>query len=212
MSPPLPALVRQRRIRTLSDVLPALGVTITPDEDGHVNVRLPAEVAELFLLDLQGRAEEWKEAMRKARIQECQRAAELRALSDETRLQVEAQEDGWLADYERLRAEGKGHRESLGMILGLDEEAAPLLSRSAIAEGIRVSLSRRKAQARAAPNADICRLAEEGLTRQEIADQLRLQHQTVSLALKKAGVPVKAGRKGRSKVPAAWCAGEKGGA
>jgi integrase len=47
----------------------------------------------------------WREALRKADLAERQRAAELRALSDETRVQVEAQEDGWAVEYDRLRDE-----------------------------------------------------------------------------------------------------------
>jgi hypothetical protein len=191
-------------------VLAALGRTIEPTTDGRVSVTFPPQIARVFLEDLEQRGLAWREALRKADLAERQRAAELRALSGEACRELEAQEDVWLADYERLRAEGKGHRETLHIIRGPDEEDAPLLG--AIAMGIRDSLSRRKRQAREARNADICRLAEEGLTRQEIADRLRLQHQTVTAVLKKAGVPVKAGRKGRSKVPAAWCAGEKGGA
>lgn len=203
----LPATVAGSSAVRSVPVLAALGLTIEPAADGRVSVTFPPQVARVFLEDLEQRALAWREALRKADLAERQRAAELRAVSDETRLQVEAQEDGWAAEYDRLRDEGKGHRESLGIILGLDEEAAPLLSGSAIAEGIRVSRSRRKAQARAARDADICRLAEEGLTRQEIADRLRLQYQTVKILLQKAGVPVQAGRRGRSKVPAAWCKG-----
>ncbi len=185
-------------------VLAALGLTIEPAADGRVSVTFPPQIARVFLEDLEQRALAWREALRKADLAERQRAAELRAVSEETRLQVEAQEDGWLADYEQLRKEGKGHRESLGIILGLDEEAAPLLSRSAIAEGIRASLSRRKAQARATRNAEICRLATS-LARQEIADRLNLSYQVVRLVLQRAGVSVPRQRTIRSKVPAAWC-------
>jgi hypothetical protein len=184
----------------------ALGLTIEPAADGRVIVTLPPQIARVFLEDLEQRALAWREALRKADLAERQRAAELRALSDETRLQVEAQEDGWLADYEQLRAEGRGHREALHIIRGPDEEDAPLLG--AIAMGIRDSLSRRKAQARATRNADICRLAQAGLGRQEIADRLNLQHQLMNLVLHQAGFPLERQRTIRSKVPAAWCKGE----
>lgn len=195
--------MRQRQVRTLGSVLPALGVSIIPSEDGHVSVRLPAEVAELFLLDLEQRARAWQEAMRKARLQEQTRQAELRAHSEETRRQVEAQEDAWAAEYERLRVEGKGHREALHLVRGPAGREAPLMT--AVEMGLRTALSRRKRRAREARNAAICRLAGEGLTRCEISDRLRLPYYIVHAVLKHAGVLVRVGCPIQSKVPRAWC-------
>lgn len=195
--------MRQRQVRTLGSVLPALGVSITPSEDGHVSVRLPAEVAELFLLDLEQRARAWQEAMRKARLQEQTRQAELRAHSEETRRQMEGQEDAWATEYERLRVEGKGHREALRLVRGPAGGEAPLMT--AVEMGIRAALSRRKARERGSRNAEICRLAGEGLTRWEISDRLRLTYALVHAVLKQAGVPVRVVRSIQSKVPPEWC-------
>lgn len=195
--------VRQRQVRTLGTVLPALGVSITPSEDGHVSVHLPAEVAELFLLDLEQRAKEWQEAMRKARLQEQTRQAELRAHSEETCRHVEAQEDRWTVEYERLRAGGKGRREALWIVRGPEEEGA--VSVTMLEMGIAASRARRKAQARATRDAAIARLAEEGLTRREIADKLGLEYSTVNVIVRRQGIPVRVKCRSPHKVPEAWC-------
>ena len=90
-------------MRTLGGILPGLGVSITPDDDGHVSVRLPAEVAELFILDLEQRAKGWQEAMRQARLEETRRQAEIKVFLNATSRKLQAEEDAWLAEYERVR-------------------------------------------------------------------------------------------------------------
>jgi hypothetical protein len=155
---------------------------------------MPAHLAELFLADLEQRAGEWKEAMRKARVEEIKRAAELKAASGEARRQWEATADGWTRTYLALRDDGKGHREALHWIRGPKERTEhPQLG--TIELGVKEGLARRKTKARAERDAAVCRLAKAGKTRPEISDALRLDYQRVTTILAKAGiVPAKGDR------------------
>lgn len=203
---PLLPMTRARHVRALSPVLPGLGVTITPAEDGQVSIRLPAEVAELFLCDLEQRAQEWQAAMQKARLQESERQAVLRAHSEATRQRVEAQEDAWAAEYDRLWAEGRGHQEILHIIRGPDTPEAPLLD--TITMGIQFSKARQRTRDRHAREAEIRRLAEEGLSRREIADRLRLNYAMVQWVVRRAGVPVQPRRRGQQRNQIATAPGQ----
>ncbi len=195
LAPVLPALparvspdVRLRRVHARSDLLPALGVRIAPTGDGQVNITLPANMAEMFLVDLEHRAKEWEAAMRKARIEEIRHQVALDLASGEALRACAAEQDGWAEEYERLRAQGKGHREALNLIRGPKEREA--LTVTSIELGVQEAQGRRKRRQRAARNAEIVRLASEGHSRQEIADLLGIAYITVRLALKKAGVAV----------------------
>lgn len=56
--------------------------------------------------------------------------------------------------------------------------------------GVQTALARQGRRQREARNAEICRLAGEGLSRQAIADRLGITYHAVLLALKKSGVSV----------------------
>jgi hypothetical protein len=173
-------------VRPLAGILPRLGVTITPDDDGHVSVRLPAEVAELFLLDLEQRAKEWQTAMQRARLQEIERNAELQAATGESLRQWEAQEDAWAEEYEKLWAKGKGHREALHIIRGPNDRDAILVTDVEI--GVRASLARQRRRRREARDEEICRLGREGVSRQGISDALRISYYIVNHVLNRVGI------------------------
>jgi hypothetical protein len=182
-------------VRTLSGILSGLGVSITPSDDGQVSVRLPAEVAELFLLDLEQRAREWQEAMQKARIQEIQRNAELQAATGEALRGWQAQEDAWAVEYEKLRAKGKGHREALHIIRGSNDRDAVLVTDVELA--VQAGLARLRRRQREARDGEICRLAREGLSRQVISDTLRISYFIVHRVLNRAGIPARDARHDR---------------
>jgi hypothetical protein len=184
-----------RRVRPLAGILPSLGVSIAPSDNGTVNVQLPAEVAELFLLDLEQRAQEWKEAMGKARLQEIEHNAELQVASGEARRKAEGQEDAWAKEYLRLRAKGKGHREALHIIRGSNGRDAILVTDVELA--VQTGLARLRRRRRETRDGEICRLAREGVSRQAISDTLRIPHQTVRSILKKANVPARDARHDR---------------
>ena len=137
---------RLRRVHSLKrDILPAMGVSIAPAEAGQVTVCLPAEVAELFLLDLEQRGQEWQEAMRKARILEMRRAAELDTASGASLRAFQATQDGWAEEYQTLRTNGKGHREALNIIPGPKERDA--ITVTDVELGIQAAMGRRGAGA-----------------------------------------------------------------
>jgi hypothetical protein len=191
---PTPANLRLRQAHAASDLLPSLGLNVAPTTAGRLAVEMPAHLAELFLADLEQRAGEWKEAMRKARVEELKRAAELQAATGEARRQWEATADGWTRTYLALRDAGKGHREALRWIRG----PKPRLEQPQIGTielGVQEGLARIRAKVRDDRAAAVCRLAKAGKTRQEIADALRLDYQRVTLILQKAGIaPVKGDR------------------
>jgi hypothetical protein len=172
-----------------------MGVSIAPAEAGQVTVCLPAEVAELFLLDLEQRGQEWQEAMRKARILEMRRAAELDTASGASLRAFQATQDGWAEEYQTLRTNGKGHREALNIIPGPKERDA--ITVTDVELGIQAAMGRRGRRRREARNADIIRLAGEGRSRQAIADALGVRYQIVLAVLKKAGVTVRDARHDR---------------
>ncbi len=192
---PLSPQVRLRKVRALHSILPSLGVSIAPGGNGTVNVQLPAEVAELFIEDLDKRAQEWQEAMRNARLQEIQQNADRKAAIGEGRRQLAAREDAWAEEYQRLRAEGTGHREALHIIRGPQERDAVLITD--LERGIQESMARSRRRHREARDAEVCRLAKEGLSGPEIADALRLLYPTVKVILKKAGVSIRDARHDR---------------
>ena len=182
-------------MRTLSGILPGLGLSITPSDDGQVSVRLPAEVAELFLLDLEQRAREWQEAMQKARIQEIRRNAELQAATGEALRGWQAQEDAWAVEYEKLRAKGKGHREALHIIRGPNDRDAVLVTDVEL--GVQAGLARLRRRRREARDGEICQLARKGLSRQTISDTLRISYCIVHRVLNRAGIPARDARHDR---------------
>ena len=186
---------RLRKVRTLGGILPSLGVRVIPSDNGTVNVQLPAEVAELFILDLEQRAQEWKEAMGKARLQEMQRAAELQAESGEARRKWEAQTEEWALEYQRLRAKGKGHREALHAIRGPNNGDAETVT--AVEMAVQAGAARLRRRQREARDAEILRLAGDRFPRQAIADALRISYHTVRVVLKKANAPTKDARRQR---------------
>jgi tRNA A37 N6-isopentenylltransferase MiaA len=161
-------------------------VSIVPSDNGTVNVQLPAEVAELFLLDLEQRAKEWQEAMHKARLQEIQRNAELKAATGESLRQWEAQEESWAVEYEKLWAKGKGHREALHIIRGSNDRDAILVTDVEIA--VQAGLARLRRQRRKARDEEICRLGREGVSRQGISDALRISYSIVNHVLNRVGI------------------------
>lgn len=186
---------RLRKVRALGSVLPALGVSITPSDDGQVSVHLPAEVAELFILDLEKRAREWQEAMRNARILEIRRAAELQAATGEALREWQAKEEAWALEYEELRAKGKGHREALHVIRGPNDREAVTVTDVEL--GVQAGLARLRRRRREARDDEICRLAREGLSRQAISDALRIPYPIVLRVLRKAQVPARDARHDR---------------
>ena len=173
---------RLRRVRTLGGILPGLGVRIMPDDDGHVSVRLPAEVAELFILDLEKRAKEWQEAMRQGRLEETRRQAEIKVFLNATRRKLQAEEDAWLAEYERVRGQGT-YREAIHRIAGYNpatprrlQDYIPL---TVVEEGIHHARARARTRRLAERNAEIVKLAQGGLSRRKIAARLGLTYTTV---------------------------------
>ena len=197
-APAVPALpsqdpTRRRRLaNSLAGVLPELGVTVAANGDGQYTITLPAAMAELFLVDLEGRAQEWAVALRRARVAEQEQQATLAVENAQGWKRLEEQEDTWLAEYTRLKAEGKGHREALHRITGYDPTAPrsgqDYLPVQMVHEGIGRARSRAKAQAREHRTAEIVRLTREGLGRQEIADKVGLSFTWVTWLLKHAGV------------------------
>jgi len=190
--PVLSPITRLRRVRSLGQLVPELGVQITPTGNGHVAIELPAEVAELFLEDLHQRAASWVQAMQRSRLLEQEQQAQWAVERGQHAQRLEAQEDAWLAEYTRLKAEGKGHREALHRITGYDPTAPrsgqDYLPVQMVHEGIGRARSRAKAQAREHRTAEIVRLTREGLGRQEIADKVGLSFTWVTWLLKQAGV------------------------
>ncbi len=184
--------VRLRRVHSMSDLLPGLGVRVTPAEDGRLSVSLPAEMAELFLVDLEHRAKEWEFALRKARIEEIRRQVELEAATGEALRECREREDGWLLEYEKLRKQGKGHREALNIIRGPKDREA--LCVTSIELGIVAARGRRRRQQREARKAEVLRLVDEGRSTQGIADALGIDYQTVRSVLRSAGAPVRDAR------------------
>jgi hypothetical protein len=197
--------VRWRRVHTLACILPALGVRVTSLADGRVNVSLPAEVAELFILDLEQRAAEWEAAMRSARVAEARRQAEVLAERGTARCLLESQEEDWARQYARLRARGLGHRPALHQIHeGLEDKPGITSVELGVSQG-RARLYQRgemdrpgkgTREAAAARRAEIVRLAqEEGKSRREIADTLGVSYCLVLQCLQAAGIAVPDRRK-----------------
>jgi DNA-binding NarL/FixJ family response regulator len=185
---------RLRRVRTLGGILPALGVTVTPSGDGQVSVRLPAEVAELFLLDLEQRTQEWAEGMRQMRLEETRRQAEIKVFLNATSRKLQAEEEAWLAEYERLRGQGTTHREAIHRIAGYDpatprrlQDYIPL---TVVEEGIHHARARARTRRLAERNEEIVKLAQGGLSRRKIAARLGLTYTTVWRVLKATKTPV----------------------
>ncbi len=189
-------VVRLRKVHTLSDLLPSMDVTITPSDDGKLNATLPAEVGELFLLDPEQRAKEWQEATHKGRLQEIERNAELQAMSGEALRECQAEQDAWAEEYEKLRAQGMGHRQALNSIRG-PKEVRDSITVTDVELGIQEALGRRRRQHREARNAEIIRLVGEGRSLQAISDALAIPYQTVRSAVRAARVPVRDARHDR---------------
>ncbi len=87
---------------------------------------------------------------------------------------------------------GEGHREALNIIRGPREREA--LCVTSVELGIQAALGRRRRQHREARDAEILHLADEGHSRQAIADALRVSYWTVLSTLKRAGVSVRDAR------------------
>jgi hypothetical protein len=198
---PISPRLRLRQVHAASDLLPSLGLSVTPTATGRMAVEMPAHLAELFLADLEQRASEWKEAMRKARVAEIARAAELTVQDAERRRLREATEDRWRTEYERLRDAGHGHRAALHLLHG-NKGRREFPQICEIALSITNSQARLRAHEREQRKATICRLAKDGLATQEISDRTRIPYPTVYVTLKRAGVQPKPGdlRKGVQKV------------
>jgi len=185
---------RLRQVRRVGGLLPELGVRIAPTGNGHVAITLPAELAEIFLEDLQQRAQEWAHAMRKARLEEAERQARLVAESRARSGEMEQQEDAWLERYEQARGQGRGHRQAVHQVAGYDPKTPRGLQQNLpvflVAEGIARARARAKAQARVRRTAEIITLTRQGLSRWAIGDRLGISYAIVCLTLNRAGIEV----------------------
>jgi hypothetical protein len=170
-------------------------VEIQPLPDGRTAVLLPSELTEVFVQDLQQRAQEWQEALRRARIQEIEHNAQLQVATGEARRKMELRENAWTEEYLRLRNQKKGHREALNIIRGPKERDAVLVTDVEL--GIQNALGRSRRRHREARNAEIVRLAGEGLSRQAISDTLRISYCSVHQVLNRAGIRVQDARHDR---------------
>jgi len=204
-APTVPALpsqdpTRRRRFaNNLAGVLPELGVTVAANGDGQYTITLPAAMAELFLVDLEGRAQEWAIALRKARVADQEQQATLTVERGQHAQRLEAQEDAWLAKYEEARRQGAGHLAAVHEIAGYDptlpRRGQDCLSVQMVQEGIqhaRARASRGRVEER---TAEILQLVEAGLSCRDIADHLGVSEALVRFRLKEAGVKLPDRRK-----------------
>jgi len=203
--PAVPALpsqdpTRRRRFaNSLAGALPDLGVSVAPAGDGQYVVTLPAAMAELFLVDLEGRAQEWAHALRKARVAEQEQQATLAVENAQGWTRLERDEDAWLERYTEARRQGKGHLAAVHAIAGYDptvpRRGQDCLSVQLVHGGIQHARVRAKRGRQEERRGEIVKLAEAGLSRWEIADRLGVSYQLVLLRLKESGVVVRDRRK-----------------
>ncbi len=192
--PALPApspITRLRQVRSLGQLLPDLGVQIAPTGDGEVLVRLPAAMAELFIEDLHARAQEWAQAMRRARVQEAEHTAHLAMEARARAGAIEQEEDTWLAAYDEARRQGTGHWAAVHQVAGYDPTRRgrqDCLGVHGVCDGITRALARRRRAQRAERRQEMVALLEHGLTIQAIADQVGLSYSAVRWNLKQAGI------------------------
>ncbi len=192
---PVPSpTTRLRQVRSLGQFLPDLGVQIAPAGDGRVAVTLPAEVAELFLEDLEQRAQEWAQAMRKARVQEAEHTAHLEMEARARTGAIAREEDSWLLAYDEARRQGKGHWAAIHQVAGYDPtmprrlQFPESLGPHMVRDGITRAMARRRSAQRAHRRQEMVALLERGLTIQAIADQVGLSYHAVRWNLKQGGV------------------------
>ncbi len=195
--PAVPALAvptpttRLRQVRALGQLLPELGVHIAPAGEGRMAITLPAEMAELYLEDLQQRAVEWHQAMRTARVQEAEHTAHLAMEARACAGAIEQEEDTWLAGYDEARRQGKGHWAAVHQVAGYDPTRRgrqDCLGVHGVCDGITRAQARRRRAQRAARRQEMIALLDHGLTIQQIADQTGRSYCGVRWNLKQAGV------------------------
>ncbi len=199
-APAIPALpvptptTRLRQVRALGQLLPDLGVQIAPAGEGRMAITLPAEMGELWLEDLQHRAKEWAAAIRRSRVKEAERQAELTAETRASSGAMEQEEDAWLIAYDEARGQGKGHWTAVHQVAGYDPtlprrlQFPESLGPHTVHEGIKHALARRRRVQRAERRQEMIALLEHGLTIQAIADQTGLSYCGVRWNLKQAGI------------------------
>ncbi len=203
--PPSP-ISRLRTVRALASTLPAIGVEMQSLPDGRTAIILPAEIAEVFVQDLEQRAREWQEAIRRVRLKEQAEAAERAAGLAVIQRHNEAEEERLALAYAQCRERGQGHREALRTVAGV-KAGDRIPGGSLVAEQIQRGLARLRrsgllprpvrlrGKAKAEREAAILALAQQGINRREIADRVKLEYANVCAVLKRAGMIVPDERK-----------------
>jgi len=190
--PVLSPITRLRRVRGLGQLVPELGVQITPTGNGHVAIELPAEVAELFLEDLHQRAASWVQAMQRSRLLEQEQQAALAVENAQGWTRLERDEDAWLERYNEARRQGAGHMAAVHEIAGYDptlpRRGQDCLSVQMVQEGIQHARARASRERVEERTAEMLQLVEAGLTCRDIADRLGVSEALVRFRLKEANV------------------------
>jgi len=169
-----------RRVQALTQVIPGEPVSMRHEADGTVSVRLPAAAAEFFIADLARRAQDWKQSLRKAQLQESARQAKIRADLAAQSHHLEAEEIRLALGYAKLRAEGLGHLAAIRWLAGSQTTPAP--GGGCIAEDIARGLPRLRRQKRIELAAQVRAAVTAGESLVDVARRLELtQSQVYSL-------------------------------
>jgi len=161
-----------RRVQALTQVIPGEPVSMRHEADGTVSVRLPAAAAEFFIADLARRAQDWKQSLQKAQLQESARQAKIRADLAAQSHHLEAEEIRLALGYAKLRAEGLGHLAAIRWLAGSQTTPAP--GGGCIAEDIARGLPRLRRQKRIELAAQVRAAVTAGESLADVARRLGL--------------------------------------